>query len=215
MTRLRSVIHGRMNASQSWSIGLNHTTSFSSADQTDVAALAESIYQAFLTNVWNESASFQQKSFISTTGSVDGCSVYYYGAGGNQATVVGESSGASSAGTRATAYWPGQCALVCSLLSGLSGRSNRGRLYMPRSGGVMDNTLRDGASDVDNLARQVALWISAVDALSFGTGLAAVITSPRDNAPTVTQVVVDNVVDTQRRRRDKTLSTHQGVGTVT
>jgi hypothetical protein len=88
-------------------------------------------------------------------------------------------------------------------LSDFSGRNNRGRIYIPFNGGTVGNTLVASNAHSQNLSSQIALWIGDIDAAAFGADLMAVITSPRADAHTVTRVRVDNVVDTQRRRRDK------------
>lgn len=106
----------------------------------------------------------------------------------------------SHPGTNATACLPFQCAPVVSLRTALATRAGRGRFYAPslavdqQAGGKMIATaqtaLRDGA---------VAMF-----GVLTGAGLDGVLYSRTTfQTQTLTSVDVGDVIDTQRRRRNK------------
>jgi hypothetical protein len=112
-------------------------------------------------------------------------------------------------GTNGASFIPPQAAMVVSLETGLAGRKNRGRVYTPGQPQLIANGQLLGAN-VDHLATNVRLFLhdcnsATVGPLSFnaciGTG----------DAPVITQVKVDSVVDTQRRRRDKAVASHSSI----
>lgn len=206
MSRLRSVISGVIIAGQSWSVGLNHTSSNEAPSDADMASLANGIYDSFVARV--ASASYNLAARLPTVGDVAKCTLYWYAGDSGPAGKVGVSTHAAVPGTQTGSIHPPQCALVASLLSGLPGRNNRGRVYLPYTTGAPGTDLQASAAETTNLATSIANWIGDIDTLAFGADLAAVVTSPRVAAPTVVTVHADSVIDTQRRRRDKLAASH-------
>lgn len=137
-------------------------------------------------------------SFVTTRG-------YSIGADG-KATLQSEVSGTATASTTALAL-PPQCSLVVSLRTGLPGRARRGRMYLPSLGIPLagGNTGRYSTGAVTSTMESIRDHFEAMNAvLEYKVCVAS-------NAETenfiVTSVQADNVVDTQRRRRDSQVGT--------
>lgn len=100
---------------------------------------------------------------------------------------------------------PNQVAAVLSLRTGLPGRARRGRMYIPvlaaamLTGGKVDTTLVNGLSN--GLATSWGTFNSS------GNGKVCVCSQSLSQLIQITDVIVDNVLDTQRRRRDKVVPT--------
>lgn len=103
----------------------------------------------------------------------------------------------SVAGTSGTGPMPQQCAVTISLRTAL--RKHWGRLYLPTptiaglgAGGLMGN------ANVDTIAAAFNTLVTTVETADF---YPVVYSRTRQRAYAVNRVVVDNVIDVQRRRR--------------
>lgn len=102
-----------------------------------------------------------------------------------------------------TGVLPNQCTVVCSLRTGLPGRSRRGRLYLPtlavpiEQGSLMGTTLQT------SIATAAESWLDGFTALlvSATTFRLCIASGVGNGANTpVTSIQIGQVVDTQRRR---------------
>ena len=108
-------------------------------------------------------------------------------------------------GDQTSSVIPNQCATVVSLRTGVSGRANRGRSYLP---GVGPGSLTTSGTIDGGTAAAIALGIADFFTDMGTDGHNPVVYSRSQRAAiAVTSVVVDEVVDTQRRRRDKLIGT--------
>lgn len=108
---------------------------------------------------------------------------------------------------------PPQASVVLSLRSDSPGASGRGRLYWPALAVTLDSPQgRIGASTRDQIKNDAITYLRAVqDAikgtymppLSAGTVDLAVISKTKGEHHLITRILVGDVIDTQRRRRDK------------
>lgn len=113
----------------------------------------------------------------------------------------------SHAGTASAATLPPQCAVVLTLRTSLATRSGRGRMYLPYWGEAIDTTTRLGNATAINAAVDaLALWINNLTA-STPTTTGVVVSQTHGTTATITSIDADNVIDTQRRRRNKLTST--------
>lgn len=116
-----------------------------------------------------------------------------------------------TAGTSAGIELPAQTALVVSLKTGLAGRSYRGRTYV---GGFTTTAISDdGTYDRPSGAVMVQLGQAFGDLASNlnGDGTPLVVASRSlGTSEEVTEILVDNKWDTQRRRANK-ISTSPGI----
>lgn len=146
------------------------------------------------------------RTLLSTVGNVSRVRLEHRNNAGTLMT-VGESAGAPSAGTTG-ANKPFQTSIVLSLRTGLAGGSRRGRLYWPCLGGAISAT----SLRLDNPTNTVAAGAMA----GYLTSLQAAINTELEGeytlavrSPTlgletpVTSVTCGDILDTQRRRRDK------------
>lgn len=204
--------HGKMPGGEIWSIGFRTI-----ASSPSVADLA--IYATYAANqfevLWNTSSS--PKSFNPAAVTMEGCTVRKIDTAGRTISQAEGLPVAPVVGGLTTPTMPNQCTLVASLTTASAGRSFRGRVYLP----CLDAGALTAAGRLDPASNVV------VNASDFVTGLIAGLnggtTSPPVTAPLpatrwaiaiqskvsgviaapVTHVKVGDVIDTQRRRRDK------------
>lgn len=195
---MRYVFAGSLLNGEKWQTGIwfqgNLPTSNGSAA---TAAELEMTSQAGATpsSFWNV-----LKAFMPAGVTLDFVKVYAYPTGGTAATFVGQSVHAPIPGTAANVAMPNQVALCTSLLTGVSGRSFRGRMYWP-------------ASAAAGLWSQVSALFIVAGLTSFTTALAQMITDfnavgqvgvvvsqTRTLATPITTVRADTRADIQRRR---------------
>jgi len=129
----------------------------------------------------------------------------YYAAGSSHAAFSAEAAVLVAGTSSATAVLPNQVAMVATLLTGLAGRSFRGRMYLPVLappstqavvGDYTNTTVDSAAAAVDGL-------LDDAEAAYLGP---AVVASPVASALTpITNIRVDSRCDTQRRRAASSL----------
>lgn len=111
---------------------------------------------------------------------------------------------------------PMQAAVVISLRTDTPGARGRGRLYWPALGTTLDSTVRMPAVDMTALLSQMQTYFkgmesaleSAFSPIGFNLAVRSRVAS---TTPHVTRLQVGNVVDTQRRRRDKLVESYQNL----
>jgi hypothetical protein len=146
------------------------------------------------------------KTYLTSDSAITGLKLYCYPTGGPSSPAIAEVA-ISVAGTSSGTALPLQCTLVASLRTGQSGRSYRGRIYLPTVGVTLPANHQ--ISDAVTLATANMVWdfidgMITESILDGGDGLLAVVVSTQLSAKTpITSVVVDSVVDTQRRRRNR------------
>lgn len=95
---------------------------------------------------------------------------------------------------------PPQLAVVCSLRSSLATRAGRGRMYWP---GPASDALTDGVLGATPLATFVTAGSALFSALSSASLEPVLYSRTTHTTQAITSFNVGNVLDTQRRRRDK------------
>lgn len=110
-------------------------------------------------------------------------------------------------GTGTLAVQPAQIACVMTLRTALANRSGRGRIYVPARAMQLSTTTGLAiATAPNNCADALAAYLTDLHTLSAQTH--PVVASPTTSSShTITSVDVDLVPDTQRRRRNKLVST--------
>lgn len=101
-----------------------------------------------------------------------------------------------------------QTSIVTSLLTGLAGASARGRLYWPALGATIGTNLRLSSPTAAAVAQSMSEYLTSVQAAINGvtafSGSSLIVYSPTTGTKrTVTEISVGDVLDVQRRRRDK------------
>lgn len=170
-----------------WSFGLHTTGSLT-------VSAAETAWATAVGGFWAATDSIfaaEVAATATTTAELDQAT-------GKQLTRV--ETGSSLVGTATTASLPYQCAPAVSLRTNLATRAGRGRFYAPSLAVEFV-----AAGKMTSIA-QTALLDGAVDMLNSLTasGLTAVLYGRTTHATQeVTRVDVGDVIDTQRRRRNK------------
>ncbi len=155
------------------------------------------------------------KAQIGPAITLDNVTVYSYPAGGTTAQFVGVSTHAPLVGTAASTYLPNQIAMCVSLLTGASGRSYRGRMFLP--GQQQSYTLATGfwtAGAMSAIAGVLATKFTDFNAAS-GSGNVVVVSQKLTSALEVLAVRIDSRPDVQRRRANKTTGITTAVAAVT
>lgn len=147
------------------------------------------------------------RTYIHSTDKITQFAMYTYPSGGTHAAAAVNST-VSLAGTAATRVLPNQCAIVVSLRSPFAGRNNRGRFFVPvtTQNVIVSGTSQLTGANVTSLATATKNWLTDMSGHSFanlGGDLLRPCVSSRGSAALILNVVVDSVIDTQRRRRNK------------
>lgn len=212
-THMKAVVYGTLASGvQGWSIGINllGPSGYPVGDPA-INAAAQQLYADFLSAGWSTATSgaVALAGLAGTEAKVDGVRLYGYSGNFTVAAVVGQSTGASVPGTGATVM-PPQTALVCTLRTGLAGRARQGRIYLPHQVGGMTTggqTSRNVGQVATSVANVLSLWRTRT---YNGSNLVPIVAGATAGQLEVTAVTVDNVLDTQRRRRDKVKATTTG-----
>lgn len=111
-------------------------------------------------------------------------------------------------GTDVGEMLPFQCATVVSLLTASATRSGRGRFYLPP---LAASVLDGGRISAASLATLDTAWTAFFDSLNT-SGLTVVVRNRASHISTgVTSARVGDVIDTQRRRRNKLTETYLAI----
>lgn len=213
---IKVTVGGVLMENQRWSCGFAFTVDGPTATPTgaQMTAFANQMYTDWLSAAWNTTASgaFAIKGLVGNIGNVDQVRAYWRDPATGRAQVVGASTGASQAGTNQRLV-PPQNAMVVSLLTDLAGRHNRGRIYLPWAQSTLNG--RIGGGIASGVATSIANFISLARTRQVaGYTLFPVVDSSTVPQPQITAVRSDNVVDTQRRRRDKVTATETATVTL-
>lgn len=146
------------------------------------------------------------KSMMTSACFWTGCRVEARGIDGTLETLAEGDRATPVAGTGASGK-PFQAAMVLSLRTSTPGGRGRGRLYFPATGvGLTASTLRVGAGDQANFLAGLKTYIAAVGTAldaSVDESLALAVWSRTAGAlPQVNNILLGDILDTQRRRRD-------------
>lgn len=167
------------------------------ATDADAAASADAWLNAFM------SGATPAKPLWPTTLTIGPCKVSRLDASGNVVSAAFGGASVAGTGSASTNQLPPQCSVVVTLRSALSGGSHRGRFYLPpMSTASVNSTGRFEATAKTTLVGALGNAFLAYDATSPSPQV--VVWSRKNlNAVNVTRYEVGDVVDTQRRRRDK------------
>lgn len=126
----------------------------------------------------------------------------------NVLEAVGEASVNPAQTGTGTATKPYQTALCATILTARPGASGKGRLYIPTLAASLDANLRVPDGTCLNYVQGVHQWLQNIGGVfnaEFGAGtVAGAVYSPKLQLLSfATKVSVGNVLDVQRRRRDK------------
>lgn len=203
------IVHGGLifNSNQTWSVGFALRTTASSLSQADCNGLATAANVLWLADVWTTGTGI--KVVVDTGATMTNTKVYWYPAGAHSAATSGFATNTSSSGTSTLKTVP-QVACVVTLQTGNAGRGNRGRVYIPMVASQGLSSGRLSTTDTDLIANAVRTYIVGQNGLTQGSNTFTSIVAGGVGAD-ITQVKVDNILDTQRRRRDKYTASYSKV----
>lgn len=146
------------------------------------------------------------KNMITSSCAWTGCRVEARDIAGNLEALAEGARSTPVVGTSASGK-PFQSAMVLSLRTSTPGARGRGRLYFPATGvGLTASTLRVGSGDQANFLAAAKEYIGAVGTAldaSVDEDLALAVWSRTGSSlPLVNSVMMGDILDTQRRRRD-------------
>ena len=203
MSYVRVSILGQTTGGEVWSINPNYDPSGEFGDTVDQTALDAA--SAAIAALSPGSALLQR---LSTLLQIVGARVEVRSDTTDGLIAISNAQRTSALAGAGTVTMPPQCAQVYSLRTNTPGASGRGRLYWPSLGAGMTSTgrLASGTVASDNLAMKAYL-LAIRDALAaafptIGFNL-AVRSRLTKTTPHVVRLQAGDVVDTQRRRRDK------------
>lgn len=191
---IRCVLEGTRAANEIMNTGfwLTGATVTSQGDANDfaeaVGTLLSTTYSAAITGLSR------------STDVWHGLTTYCYPTGGPLATYIG-SFAFTKAGTASAATLPLQTCAVLTLQTGLNGRRNRGRMYLPASGIAVEATAFN--FDATTVTTVTTAWQGFMNEwnanISFPSKI-AVVSSAGSAAHEVTSIRMDTRPDVQRRR---------------
>lgn len=197
---------GRQAGNEQWQCGLHFTLQGAGGSAQQVCQTVADGSVAPLTTLWSAQGFSDLRGANMT---MDYVKVYYYAADQTASGAVAQRTLAlTSAGTDRC---PPQVALVASLRTPDPSRYGKGRIYLPAMGvNVVSGTGQASPALVTNLATAIRNLGVAIAAISIvGDWVVG------SRAAVVGTVVVDSVLDTQRRRRDKLVATSTGTSSTT
>jgi len=205
---IKVVQYGTILGSQAWSTGFT----MAAAGNFDVPAASS--LAAFLTAKdaafqawWTATGSARSQNTSSLT--YVGVKAYAYQVGATVATTQSDHPFATALTGLGSPFLPTQSCIVSSLLSGFSGRKNRGRRYIPAIGATLSAGHKLASAVVDPLVAAEVALIQALNGTTIeGDGYGVIIGSNQAVPPLVSAVRMDNEVDIQRRRADKIAATY-------
>ncbi len=199
---LKFVMSGDIGGAQTWSCGfwVAGEVTESTLDLAQVVALTKGFV-----STWGDAVS----DYWSTRTHLTDLGVYYYPAGSVVATrnFVGPLSTPSSGG-HTTNLLPTYVSLVQTLRTALSGRSFRGRIYVPITSAALGQDGQMAITDITVVAsktRDLLSDVNDVDLTGVGVGdHSCVVASFTKGLTTpITAVFSDSLMDVQHRREDK------------
>lgn len=199
--RLDVVFKGTLAGTEIWTCGLTVADPVAGAGLNPSLANLQSMANAAQTRMATAFGSFNPV-IGSVNQSIDNTTVYFRLASVAAAKAVAVSTAAPTAGT-GTAVKPPQVALCLTLKTGFAGRANRGRMYLPATGGALVPT----GGNLTTVCTAIATLIGGISSdfsSTLGTAVGPVV---GDAHHLIVSVKTDNVYDTQRRRRNKIVPT--------
>lgn len=214
MAYLKVLIRGTLPGSEVWSCGLAFVSdglSNAPISQVDMNDLATALAALDCGNAL--------KTMMSSGAAIISVRVEQRTSAG-YLLAVGEGARATPLVGLGGASKPAQCAMVFSLRTTVPGRSGRGRIYWPAIGAsITPASLRIPMSAVEDALNGFKTYINGMrgainTALGAGVAVLAVRSERQLTEHWVSVLEAGDIIDTQRRRRDKLVENRVGVPAV-
>lgn len=192
---VKVVIRGQISTVQSWSIGfwLQSSIAITQAGLSAVATGGGAFQTYYTTNLKTALQNLMNANGGTTK-------ISYYGFSGNTDTQTAFVEDPQVQAGSGSGNCPPQSSLVATLQTAGFGRAYRGRMYVPCLGAALVSGQAPSAS-TSALANGLGNYFIAFNA--GGTYVPSLASFSRSAFSQITNVRVDSIVDTQRRRRDK------------
>lgn len=198
---IKLVLTGEIDTAQTWSTAIWLATTPSGAPSS-VNLLAFLTGINTMTNAWWTAI----KPFNAAACGFTATQAYFYPAHTTVSTVVADNRGGANPGTGATGLQSPRTCLVATTLTPNSGRSFRGRNYIPATALTLGADLQASAAACTAFATAHAALLTALGAHSdpvYTTSIPVVASFKLGVTTGITQIRCDSLVDVQRRREDK------------
>lgn len=208
VSHVHTEIFGTIDGNQTWSFSVDWLPGGTAViTPAALQTWVNFVYSDFVAQVVNGTPTPLGNRF-STAVKILGAKAYFYNGTSETAVYVAQSTGAVTSAT-GTRLMPNQVAVCVTKLSQFSGRNRRGRLYLPLLAIEMGSDNHISAPSTTTIATCIANWLSAVRLRSLGGANATPVILSAVGGATyeITSVRCDNVADTIRARRDKTIAT--------
>jgi hypothetical protein len=204
--QVRVTISGLFIGQQDWSTGLDFLViGTGGVGQADLDTWLASVRTDLTTWV---TATNGLGTLLSPHGTITDLRAYLRPSPGAPATVVSHIGGIGVTGTGTLQNTP-QAAIVATLLSSNPSRKGRGRMYLPAWGTLPASTdAHLGTVTPLQVSTPLAAFIGHCNGHALAANAVGCATATTQDI--ITSVRVDNVYDTQRRRRDKVTATSTG-----
>lgn len=194
------VFSGALPGTERWSASMciDHATALDSVELGNVL-------DEVITDFGAGGGFFAELAAINpATVTLDTVTAYYY-SGGTKAALQAERTGNYLPTHTNAVTLPNQVCAVASLRTGLPGRSQRGRMYIPCLSVAMGANGLATTTGLNLLADGLAQSMGTFNASGRGKIVVASATTGFNNP--VTEIIMDSVLDTQRRRRSSVVGT--------
>lgn len=208
----RLQIVGRITPAQTWSTGISFALVGGSAPGAANLAAFLNAAAARVTTWWSGGTDPIQVHNAADT-SVTGLRLYVYSSGLPGAIAQAEYTYATPLVGVSSASAPTQTCIVHSTLTGVPGRRNRGRGYVPATGILLASHQLSSAR-ATGLAQKYAAMLTGLNADATTNGLGAASVAGSASILTITQVRVDSEPDIQRRHANKIVAGAVGIANV-
>jgi hypothetical protein len=171
-------------------------------DGTNIGALTTAIEPSFSTY-----ATFCANHVWSSLTQYEGITAYHIPSGHTVSDLTGVKDVTPIVGSQSSPM-PAFCSMVQSLRSVFSSRTQRGRIYVPWTGGGVSSNGQTNQTMCDNMSGATKALLDALNALDLSAhGVTSqtveVVSFTRGLTTPVDHVIVDSIPDTQHRRQDK------------
>ena len=213
---VKVVMKGLIGTGQTWSAGvfLHVVTGEDPPTHAFLLEAGSGVNDAVV-NYWEDTP----RSINNGNCQCTGWAMYAYGSTSTTSVAVNEYEFGGPIGGEGSASLPNLTAMVQSLRTDVSGRSYRGRMYLPATGATLTSDGHFTNAQCTGMALATSKYLTALGTAltptGGGTGATPVVASFTKSICTeITQVLVDDIPDTQHRREDKLGAAFTGVAAV-
>lgn len=199
---VRLIMGGQIATAQSWSTGISLAVTGGGVTQSDLDTLG-SAWAAVAAAFWDPASGFGVSDINASVVTYQRWRAYLYGPSGSVAALAAGGDVTPVPGALTSNRLPVQTCLVASLRSGLPGRRNRGRMYLPCTAAPLGTDHQIPSTTVNNVAIAVKALVDGINGRPTPGPFGRVVVAGSAGIVPLTSVLVDSEPDIQRRHADK------------